>query len=69
METAFEKITRLERNLDAMRKRAAFYDDKMDFLSERLERAVALLSAYDELLEKFVELHKRARSWRGDNNA
>lgn len=69
MDTVLEKITRLKRNLDTMRRCAEFYDKKADKLSERLETAEALLSSYDELLKKFVELHERIRSQRGGNNA
>lgn len=69
METVPEKITRLERNLDIMRRCAEFYDEKADKLSERLEMAEALLASYDELLKKFVELNERTQSWRGGNNA
>ena len=64
METVCEKITRLERNLDIMRRCAEFYDEKADRLSERLEEAEALLASYDELLKKFVELHEKVRAWR-----
>lgn len=69
METVFGRITRLERNLDTMRRCAEFYDKKADELSERLETAEALLSAYEELFQKFVELNERVWSWRGGNNA
>lgn len=64
MERVLEKITRLERNLDTMRRCAEFYDEKADKLSERLETAEALLSSCDELLKKFVELHEKVRAWR-----
>lgn len=62
MENTVEKIVRLERNLDIMRRCAEFYDKKADALLERLEKAESILSAYDELLEKFVELNEKMRS-------
>lgn len=65
METVFEKVARLERNLDTMRRCAEFYDKKADKLSERLETAEMLMDSYDELLKKFVELQERMRAWRG----
>ena len=69
MENVLEKIVRLERNLDVMTRCAEFYDKKADALSERLETAEGILSGYDELLKKFVELNEKMRSllWgRGD---
>lgn len=69
MENTVEKTARLERNLDVMTRGAEFYDKKADALSERLEKAESILSAYDELLEKFVELNEKMRSllWGGGN--
>ena len=60
-ETVFEKITRLKRNLDTMRRCAEFYDEKADKLSERLETAEALLSSYDELLQKLNKLNEKMK--------
>lgn len=59
MENIVDKIIRLERNLDVMRKCAEFYKKKADALSEWLEAAERILSGYDELLKKTVELNEK----------
>ena len=69
MKNPQEEIIRLERNLEVMTNCAEFYDKKADALSERLETAEGILSGYDELLKKFVDLNEKMRGLLRGHNA